>query len=122
MPGSRARRSSALTWAPTPDAAVYASNERGNTVAVISTRTNAVIDTILVGRRPRGLKLSPDGRRVYVALGDDDAVGVIDVARREMVDTIPTGIDPEQVVVSPDGRTLYVANEKRNMATAVAID
>src|SRR2546422_4649285 len=47
----------------------------GNTITVISPRTNAVRATIPVGKRPRGMALSPDKRTVYVALGQDDAVG-----------------------------------------------
>ena len=41
-------------------------------------------------------KTGPDGRTVYVALGQDDAVGVIDVTRATMTRTIPAGRDPER--------------------------
>src|SRR2546422_10200655 len=57
------------------DPQLWVSNEVGNTITVISPRTNAVRATIPVGKRPRGMALSPDKRTVYVALGQDDAVG-----------------------------------------------
>src|SRR5881409_1952521 len=86
----------------TADPQLWVSNEVGNTITVISPRTNAVRATIAVGKRPRGLALSPDNRTVYVALGQDDAVGLIDVAKAAMTKTLAAGRDPELVVVSPD--------------------
>ena len=97
----------------------FVSNEGSNTVSVVVGK--AVVATIDVGARPRGLAVGPGGRRVYVALGKDNAVAVIDVAARRVVDTIPVGTDPEQVAVSPDGGTVYVSNEALDSASAVAV-
>ncbi len=46
----------------------YVSNEDGHTVTVIDTDKNEVISTIPVGKRPRGIQLSHDGKTLYVAL------------------------------------------------------
>src|SRR5262245_57740616 len=46
----------------------YVSNEDGQTVTVIDTAKGAVIETVNVGKRPRGLKLSKDGAHLYVAV------------------------------------------------------
>jgi YVTN family beta-propeller protein len=97
-----------------------ASNEGSGTVSVIE--GSAVVATIPVGNRPRGIAVNRDGTRAYVALGKDDAVAVIDVAARRVVDKIPVGTDPEQVALSADGRTIYVSNEALDSATAVAVD
>src|SRR5207249_11767560 len=78
---------------------LYVTNEIPNTISVVSPRTNAVIATVPVGKRPRGMALSPDRRTVYVALGQDDAVGVVDVASGQMTRTIPANRDPELVVL-----------------------
>src|SRR5437660_12893834 len=94
--------------APARDPQLWVSNEVSNTISVIAPRSNAVTATITVGRRPRGMALSPDGRTVYVALGQDDAVGVIDVAKATLTRTIPVGRDHELVVVSTDGWKLVV--------------
>ena len=98
---------------------VLVSNEGSGTVSVIDGST--VVATIPVGNRPRGVAVSADGARAYVALGKDDAVAVIDVAARRVIDRIPVGTDPEQVALSPDGRTVYVSNEALDSATAVAV-
>src|SRR5258708_36866202 len=63
------------------DPLVYASNERGNSVSVISARTNAVLATIPVGKRPRGLALSPDHATAYVALGEDTASAALELSQ-----------------------------------------
>ena len=63
--------------------------------------------TVTVGGSPGDARLSPDGRRVYVA--NDNVIDVIDVATARLVDTIPTTLSgASDVRVSPDGTTLYV--------------
>jgi YVTN family beta-propeller protein len=47
---------------------VYVSNEDSRNITVIDATTDSVVSTIEVGTRPRGVKVSPDGRTVYVAL------------------------------------------------------
>jgi PQQ-dependent catabolism-associated beta-propeller protein len=100
---------------------VFVTNELDDTVSVVDGEALKVVDTIAVGRRPRGIEASPDGRRIYVALGDDDRFDVIDVASRKVVDTLPSGPDPERFAVSPDGARLYVANENDNVVTMLDI-
>jgi YVTN family beta-propeller protein len=47
---------------------VYVSNEKSGDVTVINGSDNQVLGTIAVGKRPRGIHASPDGKTVYVAL------------------------------------------------------
>src|SRR2546423_467396 len=49
-------------------ARAYVSNEDDGTVTVIDTQRLAALATVTVGKRPRGLVLSPDGASLYVAL------------------------------------------------------
>jgi len=51
-----------------PSYQVYVSNERSGDVTIIEGGSNQVLGTIPVGKRPRGIHASPDGKRVYVAL------------------------------------------------------
>jgi PQQ-dependent catabolism-associated beta-propeller protein len=98
---------------------VFVSNEGSHDLSVIDARTRRVVATIPLGVRPRGVQASPDGRRIYVALSDDqpdvrtggDAIAVVDVATRRIVARYRAGTDPEQFGVTPDGRYLYAANE-----------
>src|SRR5262249_42546281 len=67
-PRERPRRPPAPA-APAPERELaYVTNEDSGTLSVVSTAHDRVVAEIPVGRRPRGLKLSPDGRTVYVAL------------------------------------------------------
>jgi YVTN family beta-propeller protein len=55
-------------WAAGEPYRIYVSNERSGDVTVISGEDFKVIATIPVGKRPRGIHASPDGKSVYVAL------------------------------------------------------
>jgi YVTN family beta-propeller protein len=57
--------------APEPPKApyyVYVTNEIGGDLTVIDGGTNQVVTTIPLGKRPRGIKVSPDGTKLFVAL------------------------------------------------------
>ena len=47
---------------------IYVSNERSDTVTVIDGTSFAALATFPVGKRPRGIHSSPDGKLVYVAV------------------------------------------------------
>jgi YVTN family beta-propeller protein len=47
---------------------VYVTNERSGDVTVINGSSLQVVATIPVGKRPRGIHVSPDGKVVYIAL------------------------------------------------------
>ena len=114
----------------TPAGRLYVTNENSGDLTVIDTATRQVIATIPLGKRPRGIKVSPDGATLYVALsgspmappGTDesklpppdrkaDGIGVVDVKQGKLLRVIQAGSDPEQTAVSQDGRWLFVANE-----------
>ncbi len=66
------------------------------------------------GAQPSAEALSPDGKRLYVALAGLDAVAVLDAKRptRYRFGLIPTGWYPNALALSPNGRYLYVTAEK----------
>jgi YVTN family beta-propeller protein len=53
-----------------------------------------------VGRRPWGLALTGDGKKLYVANGVSDNVSVIDTETRKVLATIPAGKGPWGVAIS----------------------
>jgi YVTN family beta-propeller protein len=125
----------------TSEERVYVSDEDGGNVVVLSTSDDAVVARIAVGKRPRGLRVSPDGTRLFVALsgvpkagpGADesklppadpsaDGVGIIDLASLKVVRVIPGGHDPELFDVTRDGKWLWVSNEDAAEASLVDIE
>jgi YVTN family beta-propeller protein len=47
---------------------VYVTNEKGGDVSVIDGTTREVVATIPVGKRPRGIRVSTDGKTLFVAV------------------------------------------------------
>ena len=64
------QESPAAPAAPAPPAAgrIFVTNEASGDITVIDVAEQRVITTIAVGKRPRGIRLSPDGSRLFVAL------------------------------------------------------
>ena len=112
---------SVLIVGPALANAVYVSNEKDNTVSVIDSKTLAVTGTIPVGRRPRGIAISPDGASLYVCVSDDDGIDVIDTATLKVVRRLHGGADPELFALDPSGDTLYIANEDDAEVTALDV-
>ena len=82
----------------------YIANSGDNTVSVIDTATNNVTAIIPVGNSPRGVAVTPDGKKVYVTNFFDDTISVIDAAKNKVTATIPVGDAPHGVSISPDGK------------------
>jgi PQQ-dependent catabolism-associated beta-propeller protein len=101
---------------------LYVSNEKDNTVSVVDTETGAVVDTIKVGKRPRGIVFSPDHSRFYLCASSSDTVQVWDVATKKLLHNLPSGQDPELFALSPDGRRLVISNEDDAIATIVDVE
>lgn len=104
------------------DERVFVSNGNNDTISVIDTQRDAVIQTIrltlderlgrLRGAIPFGLALSPDQRWLYAAEAGLNAVAVIDAQRGKVLGHIPAGWFPSKLAVSRDGRFLVVCNAK----------
>ncbi len=124
------------------DLLAYVTNEDSQELTVIDTRTDTVIATIPVGTRPRGVRVSQDGRTVFVALSGSpkcpptmpdeeceklkadkskDGIAVVDAAARTVSRVLPGGSDPENFDISRDGTTLFVSNEDAGTASVVDV-
>ncbi|MBI2687278.1 MAG: beta-propeller fold lactonase family protein [Acidobacteria bacterium] len=109
---------------------IYVTNERSGDLSVIDSTTHEVVSTVPLGKRPRGIHASPDGKLIYVALSGSpiagpgvdestlpppdksaDGIGVYDVAQGKVVKMLNSGSDPEEFDISQDGKLLYVSNE-----------
>jgi YVTN family beta-propeller protein len=59
---------------------------------------------VALDKTPRGLELSPDGKRVFFTLAGLDAIQVLDTASNQVVAQIPVGASPHYAPFTPDGR------------------
>jgi YVTN family beta-propeller protein len=121
-----------------PQGRLYVTNEISGDLSVIDVATRRVVATIPLGKRPRGVRVSPDRTTLYVALSGSpiappgvdestlpppdrtaDGIGVVDIRSGTLRRVIPGGSDPEQLAVSLDGQRLFVANEDASQASVI---
>jgi len=108
---------------------LYVTQDNTDTVAVINTSTNKVVEEIrtaapegllsnpehFTGAAPNNLALSPDGKTLYVTNGGANSVAVIDIdgaGPHRTMGLIPTGWYPHSLSLSADGKAMYVVNGK----------
>jgi len=126
--------------AESPAYVVFVSNERSGDVTVIDGDNDEVVANLMVGKRPRGIHATTDGKRVFVTLSGSprmapgvdenrapadkraDGLGVIDPAARKLIDHWHIGSDPEQFAISRDGKFAFIANEDNASASIVDLD
>jgi YVTN family beta-propeller protein len=116
---------------------LFVANANSDTVSVIDTQTDSVVETIdcrpksslPFGSGSNAVALSPDGGRIYVANGTNNCIAVIQLGglasamnrraglrerpeKSRLIGLIPTGWYPGAILVSADGKRLFVANIK----------
>jgi YVTN family beta-propeller protein len=84
---------------------VFVTNERSGDVTVINGSDFSVAATIAVGKRPRGIHVSPDGKLVYVALSGTPIEGPpqIDAQGNPVFEKKKGGDDDDNADKSADG-------------------
>jgi len=113
--------SSALAAAPDGRHVVVA-NAGSDTLSVIDTRTDKVVETIwvksspadLFGASPNALAFDPSGSTLYVANGTQNAIAVIRFhpGKSKLLGLIPVGWFPGEVAYDATRQRLIVANIK----------
>ncbi len=86
------------------------SNFRMHKVQEIDTETLETVRSWPVGKNPKTIAVSADGKRAYVSNWTSDNITALDLVSGKVVGSVYTGNQPRGIAVSPDGRTLYVSN------------
>jgi YVTN family beta-propeller protein len=129
-----------ISAAPSSGHHIYVTNEKSGDLSVIDSATNEVVATVPLGKRPRGIHVSPDHQTIYIALsgtpiagpGVDqsklppsdkkaDGIGVFDVRQNKLTSVIQGGSDPEEFDLSKDGKLLFASNEDAGLMSIVDI-
>jgi YVTN family beta-propeller protein len=116
-------------------------DETGGMVVVIDPAGGQVLARVPVGKRPRGVRLSRDGRQLFIALSGSplagpgvdesklpppdrsaDGIGVMDLSTGRLIRTLKSGNDPEAFDLSTDGATMYVSNEDAAQMSIVDVE
>ena len=96
---------------------IYVTNLLDDTVSVISTVGNFVIDTdpttskidpITVGDGPINIAIDPENKKMYVVNRNDGTISVIDTATNKVVETITVGNGLRGIAYDPENKRMYV--------------
>jgi YVTN family beta-propeller protein len=89
---------------------------------VISTATNAVVNTIAVQTYPLAVAITPNGASAYVVNNGQgsNSVSVINTATGNVVANVQVEFDPRGVAITPDGAFAYVSNRISNDVSVVS--
>jgi len=86
---------------------ILVSNWCSYTVTVISVESGKTVQSIKIGRYPRGIAISDDSQFAYVA-----EMGGSNIHRINLSDftqtLVPVGSNPRAIVLSPDGSKMYI--------------
>jgi YVTN family beta-propeller protein len=118
---------------------VFVSNEDSGDITVLQAATGKVLATVPVGKRPRGLRVAPDGKVLYVALSGSpkggpnvdesqlpppdrraDGIGVVELAQPRLQQVLQSGADPEAFDIV--GKSLFVSNEDAAQASIISLE
>lgn len=73
---------------------IYVANFYHDSVLVIDSSTNNVIENITVGTHSRVLEYNPFNENVHAANSGSNTVSVIDISTNSVIDTIDVGYNP----------------------------
>ncbi len=124
---------------PPPAYLVYVTNEGSGDLSIIDPRLDKALETIALGKRPRGVQTA--NGKIYVALSGSpsappgvdestlpppdksaDGIGVVDLAQKKLLGKMFGGSDPEQFAISADAKRIYVSNEDAAGVSIVDVD
>ena len=118
--GGKKRRRLSLIWASLLALALVAGLNATDSLAGATPQNPPNLDG--AGPRylnPNALKLSPDGKRLYVVCEGSNLVLVVNTHTRRVIGRVHTGAKPAGIAISPDGKTLYVSNEWNNTVSVI---
>ena len=98
---------------------MYVTNRNDDSVSVIDTTTNRVIDTnpntpqidpIKVGNGPEGIAYDPVNKQIYVANRNDGNVSVINTVTNTVIESIRLGDGLRDIAYDSVNKRMYVTN------------
>jgi len=89
-------------------ARIYITNSAGNTVDVIDSSTNQVVQVIRGIELPHGVVFSPDARRVYISNESESVVDVVDRESAKILKKVALSGHPNNLTITKDGGRVLV--------------
>jgi YVTN family beta-propeller protein len=89
-------------------ARIYVTNSAGDTVDVIDSSTNQVVQVIPGIELPHGVTFSPDGKRVYISNESESILDVVDRESAKIVKKVALSGHPNNLTITKDGGRVLV--------------
>ncbi len=87
---------------------IYITNSAGDSVDVIDSATNKVVQVISGIEVPHGVNFSPDGKRVYISNESERVLDVVDEKTGSILNKVPLSGHPNNIAVTKDGRLVLI--------------
>lgn len=81
-----------------------------NSVTLISTNDNKILQTVYLGRSPHEATFRPDGKQVWITVRGEAYVSVVDVETMKEIRQVGVSDGPGMVAFTPDGKLAYVCS------------
>jgi YVTN family beta-propeller protein len=95
--------------APAGTARVYVTNSAGDSIHVVDTATNKVVQVIKGTEAAHGINFAADGSRIYVSNESTSTLDVFDRENGKLVKKVDLTAHPNNIAVSKDGARIFVA-------------
>jgi YVTN family beta-propeller protein len=93
---------------PKPMALIYVTSSAADTIDVIDSTTNKVVQVISGIELPHGIAFSPDGARIYVSNESESVLDIVDRKSGEIQRKVPLSGRPNNLSITKDGRRVLV--------------
>jgi YVTN family beta-propeller protein len=97
----------------------YVASYADNSLRVIDTATQQVVNSIRVGANPRGVAVDPDSRHALVTNFSENSVSVVDTATGKVIKTVAVGVNPTAVAIFPKDHYALVTDYYGNTLSVI---
>ncbi len=87
---------------------IYVTNSAADTIDVVDSRTNKVVQVIRGIELPHGVTFSPDGSRVYISNESESVLDVIDRKTGDILQKVALSDRPNNLTITKDGSRVLV--------------
>lgn len=100
---------------------LYIACADGNQVSIIDTGKREVVGTILTGKGPARIALTPDGKTLVYNLGFEPGVGFADVASGKQTAIVPLTGRPLSLTMTRDGRRAFAGVQDQDKVFYISV-
>jgi YVTN family beta-propeller protein len=100
---------------------MFVSGAGEDSVAIVSPYQNEVGETMLAGRTPGAMAVSPTQNLLFVANSASGDLTILDIDTRHLSASVHTGGNPGEVLITPDGEYALVLDTQSGSVSVVRI-